>query len=482
VVDKFNVTKQKSIVCCILDNMDTYQSGWAREISINLTDFMIHRFTLKSFDIFIGKNEDELLTASAHDGYSHAVIINAGTSFGLSDRIFKAIENICQQDFFIAGHILDRAGHAYYGNACFELHQQFYIINLADYKELAHPIVGNEEWVKYTQIAPNRSEEVLYNDPEVAVWIKPGTVEKTYDLKLHGWNILNEALKFNKTIIDLGEDIRNSKKYIYYEYDHVFTREVTSLYYNQFFCHNVFAPFNSDSLKKDLPFDGPVEQYVTVGIGLHWIKNLIQLGYTIDTKVIFTDINFNCLRFMKAMVEEWDGVDYVSFYQQYLSIQPNSSPFNPYDHTAAWNKEWFDFTASFDNWADTWQEIKSLNFDFILIDYTSTYNLDWIESGKNTLMNLSDLFNHVPFIFTQSLKYRIASENRLLDKLTNKDSNIKLLVTSRAASGFNNTDQMMYGSVIDFDRTDSNLLKTPYWHNADWRVICLITGKTKLLG
>jgi hypothetical protein len=481
-VDKFNTLKQKSIVCCILDNMDTYQSGWAREISINLTDFMIHRFALKSFDIFIGKDEDELLTASAQDGYSHAVVINAGTSFGLSDRIFKAIENICKEEFFIAGHILDRSGHAYYGNAGFEMHQQFYIVNLAEYVELECPFVGCEEWKSYTQIAPLRSKDCLYDDPEVAAWIKPGTEEKTYDVKLHGWNILNVALTANKTLIDLGEEIRNSKKYIYYEYDHVFTREVSSLYYNQFFCHNVFAPFNSDSLQKDLPFNGPVEQYVTVGIGLHWIKNLIQLGYTGETKVIFTDINFNCLRFMKAMVEDWDGANYVDFYQQYLSIQPNGSTFDPHAHTASWNQEWNDFVSSFDDWERVWQSIRSLTFDFILIDYTSTYNFDWLQSDKNTFVNLSDLFNHAPFIVTQSLKYRIASENKLFDKLEKKDPNIKLLVTSRAASGFNNTMQVTYGNVKDFDRTDTNTLKTPLWHIQDWKVVCMITGKPKLLG
>jgi len=222
-INKFNVIKQKRILCCVVDNLDLYQSNTAKEISVNLTDFMLHRFNLYSFDIFIGKNEDELLQeASKDEFYTHAVIIACGTSFKLSDRIFSAIERVCEKEFFISGHILDRNGHSHYKNACFELHHQFYIVNLKQYAELGFPLVGQEENISYTQIKPERSVEYLYNDHEVPEWIKPGTELKTYDIKLHGWNILNVGLENNKTLIDLGLDIRNNKQYIYYEYDHVF--------------------------------------------------------------------------------------------------------------------------------------------------------------------------------------------------------------------------------------------------------------------
>jgi hypothetical protein len=245
----------------------------------------------------------------------------------------------------------------------------------------------------------------------------------------------------------------------------------------------MFAPFNSDNLQKDLPFSGPVEQYVTVGIGLFWIKNLIQLGFTKDTKVIFTDINFNCLKFMKSMIEQWDGKDYVTFYQNFVSIQPNNSPFNPLDFTESWNVEWQEFVSTFDNWEETWSTMKTLTYDFILIDYTSLYNFKWLEPGKHTLMNLSDLFNHVPFIVTQPLKYRIACENRLLNKLVEHDPNITLLLTSRAADGFRDTNHRhLVDQVKNFELTDINNLKKPSWHEKDWSVFCLVTKKPKLLG
>ena len=43
-VMKFRTEKKKPIVCCILDIIDNCQSGYAREVCVNLTDFLIHTF------------------------------------------------------------------------------------------------------------------------------------------------------------------------------------------------------------------------------------------------------------------------------------------------------------------------------------------------------------------------------------------------------------------------------------------------------
>ena len=99
---KFKQVKKKSLVCCVVDNRHLYTSGWATEVSNNISDFLVHRFSVRDYDIFIDSGEDQLLKQAADDGYSHAVIVAGGTSLGLSDRIFPALEKICKQDFFIA--------------------------------------------------------------------------------------------------------------------------------------------------------------------------------------------------------------------------------------------------------------------------------------------------------------------------------------------------------------------------------------------
>jgi pterin-4a-carbinolamine dehydratase len=469
-VTKFKTDHKKSIVFCLHDIIDFCESGYAQEICINLTDFLIHRFDLHDFDILIGRNEDELLRTASEENYTHAVVISAGTSLKLSDRLFPAIEETCKKDFFIAGHILDRAGHSYYGNACFELHQQFYIVNLEQYKDAGLPFIGEEEWGKYEQIAPFRSEECLYDDPEIPVWMKQGTELKTYDVRLHGWNILCVALEQGRTLLTLDQSVRTSKKYLYYEYDHVFLKTLTEIKHYQFFATNFFAGWNSDTLRSQLDFTGPVEQYATVGIGFNWIKNLELVGFTENTRVIFTDINYNCLMFMKKLVEEWDGNDYADFYWKHKPMLPNNSSYVGEEYKTQIDSKWKEFLTSVDDWEMLWASVKQLTYDYILIDYTASFNFDWLEAGQKTILNLSNLYNHGPFIAMNSLKYRIYCENRLIRMLKDKDPNITLLLTARAADGFWKTNPEEYlGTVDKFKFTNLQDLKIPDWHETDWK-------------
>ena len=265
--------------------------------------------------------------------------------------------------------------------------------------------------------------------------------------------------------IDIG-DIRNAKTYLYYEYEHVFLKELSNIYHNQFFANNFFAAWNSDELRTSIPIMGPVQQYVTVGIGLNWVKNLVIMGYTEDTTVIFTDINCNCIMYMQKMIELWDGVNYIDFYKQNCHIIPNDKSI-PDSYYAQIDLDFKQFTNTFDNWTEVWDNIKKLNFKYILTNYMANYDFDWLETDRTTVVNLSDLFTHSPYVFLHSLKYRIHCENKLFNMLVAKDPNINLMLTSRASDGFvdNNT---MIGKVKDFNLTNIEDMKCPPWHTNDW--------------
>jgi hypothetical protein len=470
-VMKFKTEKQKSIVCCVLDILGNCKSVAAQNTCINLTDFLIHRFDLRGFDILIDTNEEQLLKAAADGGYSHAVIVAAGTSLGLSDRLFSAIDDQCKDDFFIAGHLLDRSDNSFYQKqeGLFEIHEQFYIVNLSEYIDAGYPIIGKEQWGEFNLNVPIRSQDSLYNDPEIPLWIKQGTETKTFSVRLHGWNILDVGLKQNRKFVTLSPGIRDSKKYLYYEHDHVFQRRLSEVKYYDFFCNNFFAGWNSDKLRDSIEFEGPVEQYATVGIGFNWVKNLEIVGFTDDTKVIFTDINHNCLQFMKKMVEEWDGTDYASFYWDNKPMMPNNSMYIGPEYKNQINEQWLKFIEVTDNWKELWAKVKTLKYEYVLIDYTASFNFDWLEAGKRTLLNLSDLYTHAPFVHELSVKYRVACENNLIQKLNKRDPEITVMLTSRAAEGFKKIKNTKFCAKIkDFEYTDITDLKTPSWHINDW--------------
>lgn len=475
-LNKFIDNKSKNILWGFVDNLDMCQSGWSREIAINLTDFLIGRCSTYGYDIYISDSADEIIQEASSQSYTHVVIVSSGTSFKMSERIFSLVEDLCLEPFFIAGHIIHRGDNSYFKNSYYELHHQFFIVNLGEYLDIYCPAIGNPSEEQHTLLEPIRSEEYLYNDPELPVWISKGNTMKLYDRKLFGWNIINEGLVNDKKFIDIGSDIRNNKSYLYYEYDHVFLRHSAELYYNQFFGHNFIIPFNSDDIKTSIDFIGPVEQYITVGTGLNWIKNLVTVTYTNQTTVVFTDINQNCLRFMKSMVNNWNGENYVDFYRQHLEFDLNAFPYDLPSHFPLWEQQWQEFKELFDNWGDTWNSVKKLNFKFILIDYTASYNLDWIEPNKNTLMNISDVFTHVPFVSVRPLKYRISCENRLILKVNDVDPNITLMLTSRVADGYDyNESRQMCAKAHEFGLIDINELNCPPWHIHDWKSPRMLT-------
>jgi len=289
---------------------------------------------------------------------------------------------------------------------------------------------------------------------------------------MHGWNILTVALDNNVRIIDIGNDIRNNKKYFYYEYDHVFLKESTELFYNHYMFNNMVVPFNSDSISKELNYNRPIDQYITLGTGINWVENLHLIGFTENTEVFFTDINPLVLQFMRSMVINWDGKDYVDFYLQQQFLLPNSLPYNYDNYILQARQQWKSFLERVNNWEEKWNNVRKLKFNFISIDYMSEYNFDWFKSGKNTLFNASDMFDHIPSIFLQSMKYRIAAENRFLNRLKNKDDGIFLLWSGRSAEAFLPEDQKpKFQKVSEIDLIDIDRIHRPYWHTDDWNVL-----------
>lgn len=455
------LTDSRNVLICIHDILDDCCTDWSREIAKNLSDYMINRFLCYGFDVCISKDENELLTYGI-DRYSHAVIIASGTGVKLSDRLFWAIVDKCEEQFYIAGHVLDR------DDRYFELHHQFYIINLEIHKNLGCPSIGESSELTHQKNKPlSRSD-----DGYIAQELKRGTEVAEYQGTMHGWNLLTVALDNDQKIIDLGHDIRNNKKYFYYEYDHVFLRESASLFYNQYMFNNIVVPFNSDHLIKNLDFQGPVEQYITLGTGLHWVENLCQVGFDEHTTVYFTDINPLVLQFMGSMVKEWDGEDYVDFYLSRGFLVPNNLPYDYDSYINQVRQQWDNFRKSNPSWLDKWKSVRGLRFEFISVDYMSEYNFDWFEPNRRTIFNVSDMFDHVPTVASQSMKYRISAENRFLNKLKEKDDNIYLLWSARSAEGFMLANQKpRFQSMQEVELIDIDKINRPYWHKDDWNVL-----------
>lgn len=458
------------IAICLVDVSSRCQSSTARATAANLADHLINYFWDNGFDVYVGNNEDSLLRETAQEDYSHAVVMAHGTALTMSNgfELFREIEKFCQKDFAVAGHVLDRKDSYY------ELHHQFYIVNLEDYRQLGCPELGLEDAGPHQQIQPIRSEENVHDD-YVPLWIAQGTELANYSAKLHGWNLIRACLSANKKIIDIGPDIRARKKYFYYEYDHVFNREVSYLHYVKFFGRSFVLPLHTDNERCfKVPGIQSIDQYVTVATGFNWIRDLELTGFHSGTVVIFADMNIHALEIMRKFVTEFNGVDYQEFYNRHIALTRSMIPYDmkqPFDHWCSTLQDtWLAFKQSFPNWPDVWARVKQLRFKFVPVDYTAAFNLDWLDPGLTTVINFSDIFNFGMTAFEHSLKYKMACENRLITQLRRMNPNILVFFEIRAASGFLKN----YEALPCFDRV-SNLrlndlrdLKIPPWHQDDW--------------
>lgn len=467
----FNLVKQKTIAICIVDISSLCQSDWARTVAANLGDYLISYFYNKNYDIYIGYDEDILLQeVSNSDYYTHAVVIASGTALSMDhgSELARDIEALCKKNFALAGHILDRS-ESYY-----ELHHQFYIINIEHYEEAKRPRIGRWEEVIHTQVKPIRSSDSVHDD-YVPLWIKQGTSVTQYNKKLHGWNIISTMLSHDMIIIDVGVELRNRKQYLYYEYDNVFLKHIPKLHQHSFLASNLIFPLNTDGNEDQIEYlsalSKPIEQFVTIATGLNWIKNLTAAGFTPSTEVIFADINIHALNFMRRFVTEFDGNDYGKLYRESVEPLAVMMPCNTIieDFATRAQTQWSALKQQFDDWQSVWTNIKQLKYQFRPIDYTADYDLDWMDRNKFTVYNVSDIFGFEAVAFEKSVKYKIACENRLLETLADHNSNSIIIFTARAADGFRpSPDVKLIGPVLDIPLTNINELRAPEWHRSDW--------------
>jgi hypothetical protein len=188
---------------------------------------------------------------------------------------------------------------------------------------------------------------------------------------------------------------------------------------------------------------------------------------------------------MKAMVEEWDGTDYATFYMKQLKFVPNGYNIDLVNHERR-IREWFPkFEKEFENFQETWNKVRKIKFDYVLTDLFSNNNFSYINPNENTLVNVSDAFNHVPYIHNCPVNFRVARENALINNLKTINPNIWLHIPLRLGHMYQTelkeNEQIRFGRVSNFNLWDINEFNCPPWQKENWRSYCPMTGAVRIL-
>lgn len=343
------------IVYCIVDRISTYASNWTQELIKNLSDFTVSNIWIKQYSVLVGLDEDVLLHTACEQGYTHAVVVSTGTEFINGTKFFDSVNDLVKDDFFIAGHVLDR-DQAYY-----ELHHQCYIINLTTYNQIGRPEIGQQTLGStHTQFVPTRSIE-NYHDDYTPLWIKPGLEQKNYSHKLHGWNILSIALDLDKPIRIFSDEQRNNKKHYYPENPIEFQKHISYAYQKQSVCADQFVHAGNNETV-DIP-DHNFECVITPASGTWWIDYIHKIN---PVTVVYYDYNQSAL----------------------------------------------------DHWTEHAPQIDNVSYKFVKIDLlTADTYTDLIHNSNKTIINLSNIFSYEGTSMFVSLAYKQYKENELLKQL-----------------------------------------------------------------
>lgn len=402
---QFKKGKQKKLVFCLVDRLAFSQDNFTKEIIKNQSDYSISNLYEKFYDVYQGFDEDELLKAVSDDGYEYAVVFSTGTEFVNGNNFFKKAEELLTQDFFICGHVLDRK------DAYYELHHQCYIINLKTFQQLDMPKVGNLELgLTHTEYEPTRSNE-NYHDDYTPLWVKTGSDLKKYNHKCHGWNILKIAFEKQLSVLIFDNKFRNSKQHHYPENRIDFLKNLSWIYGRNQECATTFVHTDNTEKNMSLSHHERFDQIIIPASGTLY-HDLIDSG-----SVIVYDYNEKSLEYWKEYFPKKQGVTY----------------------------------------------------SFIKVDLLGNNNLvDHVLSTGRVLVNLSNIFCYEGTSALTPLYYRVYKENELINNLQNKNSNITITFSMRAATGFVDTPDESNPRNVTLTNLES--LKRPTWHyNEDWK-------------
>lgn len=287
---------KNSLIFCMVDNTKNYQPD-IRSLIKNQADAVLANIYNKGYKILQWVDEDQLLNAAAETSYDYAVVFSTGTEFINGDEFFVNIEALIKENFFIAGHILDR------GDAYYELHHQCYVINLKIYRQLGKPPIGNQQLCSaHKQCVPWRSKE-NFHDEYTPIWVSGGDDSKVYQHKCHGWNILGIAFEKDLDVLVFDQKIRDSKIHLYPESVNDFHKQLSWIYHRFNYCRYQFV--HTDNTETvDLPLK-QYQQIVTPASGTWFLKYAKD-----DCSIIIYDYNQASLDYWKTHVPRVKNLSY----------------------------------------------------------------------------------------------------------------------------------------------------------------------------
>lgn len=355
----------------------------------------------------------------------------------IDDQILESVAEWDKEEWGCAGHILDRPNRR---KPTF--HHQCVIVNLQNQTESVQ-----------CRIREYEASTEHFHDDYTPTWIKPTGAANLFEyVPSSSWDyeeakkpynlfncILRTSLKKGLKVFNIGYNIRNCKVCTYPEDDIKWTEEqlfkeysdpkiiydIKENYPDKFplleakvMSETSLYILNTETVPHVVQND--IQVMVCPCSGLHQFK-FIENSLDVMEKVIWADYSYYAVKWMKIVINEWNGRDFNTFFE-------NNKHRLDYDGTYVYGhgtwEEFLDSFSSQEQWISVWNKIRNLEHDFNVINIVNESNkiIELIPRDKNVLLQCSNIFLYESNYFNKGLDttFNSISYVRSVQNISNK--------------------------------------------------------------
>lgn len=367
---------------------------------------------------------EQTLKDLKHFGFKVAVVWAEGSwphDSAIDEEILKSVEEWDKEEWGCAGHILDRPGRQ---NPIF--HHQCVIINL---RKLTRII---ECRVREYEASPEH-----FHDDYTPKWIQPASENyipnsswKSHQEAKKPYNLFNRILRSSLDVglkvFNLDYNIRNFKVCTYPEDDIQWTEgEIVKTYEHADRIWNIKDQYedkvpllefkiqdscvvyilNTESAPHVIVDD--IQVMVCPCSGLHQFK-YIEKSLDVMELIVWADYSPFAVAWMEILVREWDGKDFMKFFETNKHRLQFDGTFELGENTHGPIGTWEKFMASFDSqeqWLEVWGKIQNLEHQFEAVNLIEDSDkiIKLIPHNKNVLLQCSNIFLYESNYFNKGL-------------------------------------------------------------------------------
>ena len=348
---------------------------------------------------------EEVLADALYNEYDFCVVQSSGCmikSFTFDDDVRQFIQD---NNFGVAGHPLWHPGK------WLELQNQFFIVNLAAWKECGCPDYG--DWHEEPTLLPvvERSEENFHDD-YTPLWVKPTGKHAVQEGAGQGWKLIASMFDHNWPVITLSEKIRYSKFYTYPDHETVqFEQSIKTLtpYEGQNWNQNKLIKdalcvkdqiwlFNSEDMT--IYNQGVYDVVVNTASGFKLFDLFKNNRLSKDAQCIVYDFNFKSIEWYKHF-HTWPNEDLLECIRAFPDRDffiwlGRWSPTYVEDHEFNRNlDEVYCHFGGVEKFADYWRLFKQMPVEFVQVDlykHPEKFSELFIRPGKKWV-NLTNIFS-----------------------------------------------------------------------------------------